>query len=75
MKKTIKKLINNRVILHCKEGRYYEGDLLSCDDDMNIVLDDSEEFNESSRRYLGLVVFRGDYICEIEILSKKMNVN
>ncbi|ADM11983.1 U6 snRNA-associated Sm-like protein [Encephalitozoon intestinalis ATCC 50506] len=70
------KYVNYRVKVKMKDGRWMEGTMLSVDEDVNVVLDDSEEFRnargskEPRRRVLGLVMARGDFVMDIEILSK-----
>lgn len=68
----IKRFLNHRVKITAKHERSYEGDLLACDQHMNIVMSDTEEFNtaKNSRRYLGLCVFRGSFVTSIDVIAK-----
>lgn len=68
----IKRFLNHRVKITAKQDRYYEGDLLACDQYMNIVMSDTEEFSmvKSTRRYLGLCVFRGSFVTSIDVVAK-----
>lgn len=70
------KYVGYRVKAVMKDGRWMEGTMLSVDDDVNTILDDAEEFRairrkkELERRVLGLVMVRGDFVANIEIISK-----
>lgn len=59
-----------RVKIVSRDSRHYEGDLLSIDECMNILLNDTEEFlqgdNKTNRRYLGLVFLRGGFVSSLE---------
>lgn len=74
MKQEMEKFINCRVKIIGKGNRCYEGDLIACDQHMNVVLSDTEEFSGSGcknhRRYLGLCVFRGSFVVAVDIISK-----
>lgn len=74
MKLNLLKYINYRVKVKMRDGRTMEGTMLSVDDDTNVVLDDAEEFgNRDMRRTMGLVVIRGDFVVEVEIISKPVS--
>lgn len=79
MKLNLLKYINYRVKAKMRDGRWMEGTMLSVDEDTNIVLDDTEEFRDTKknrdtrRRVLGLVVVRGDFTVDIEIISKPVS--
>lgn len=76
MKSNLEKYVNYRVKVRMRDRRWMEGTMLAVDEDTNAVLDDTEEFRkikgckEARRRILGLVVVRGDFIMDIEIISK-----
>lgn len=73
MREGIGSFINYRVRVMAKGERCYEGDLLACDEHMNVVLSDAEEFvmaGRKQRRYLGLCVFRGCFVMGIDVISK-----
>jgi small nuclear ribonucleoprotein B and B' len=74
MKLSLSRYINHRAKVSCRDGRWIEGTVLAADSNTNTVLDDAEEFRstkaETRRRTLGLVVVRGDFIVDVEILSK-----
>jgi small nuclear ribonucleoprotein (snRNP)-like protein len=75
-KNDLSKFTNHRVKVYGKDSRFYEGDLLSSDEGMNIVVDDTEEFRITGvdgnydRRYLGLCMFRGDYVLSVDVLAR-----
>lgn len=75
MLRTIKRLINKRVIIHCEGNRSYEGDLIACDNELNVVLDDAEEYFNENIRYIGLMVIKGRIIFRVDIVSPSLNVN
>lgn len=74
MKQEIGKFVNHRVKIIGKGNRCYEGDFIACDQHMNVVLNDTEEFTrygcKDNRRYLGFCVFRGSFIVAINIISR-----
>ncbi|KAH9410992.1 putative LSM domain-containing protein [Ordospora pajunii] len=76
MKPGISSYLLHRVNVTMKDSRQIEGTMLSVDTDMNVVLEDSEEFRcikkqpEQQRRTLGLVVLRGEFIVDVQIISK-----
>ncbi|CCI73964.1 ECU08_0545 [Encephalitozoon cuniculi GB-M1] len=76
MGSNLTKYIDYRVKVRMRDGRWMEGTMLAVDEDVNVVLDDCEEFRkakrsrESRRRVLGLVVVRGDFVVDVEIVSK-----
>jgi small nuclear ribonucleoprotein B and B' len=75
MKLNLGQYTNHRAKVSCRDGRWIEGTILATDANTNTVLDDAEEFRSMrkdapKRRTLGLVVLRGDFIVDVEILSK-----
>lgn len=74
MNLSLSKYINHRVRVRMRDRRWMEGTMLSVDEDTNTVLDDTEEFRNAKkgveRRPLGLVVVRGDFVADIEVVSK-----
>lgn len=76
MKAGLLKYAGYRVKARMRDGRWMEGTLLSADCDSNIILDDAEEFRtgrrekDTVRRFLGLVVVRGDFVVDVQVLSK-----
>ncbi|RVD90881.1 U6 snRNA-associated Sm [Tubulinosema ratisbonensis] len=69
------RLLNKRVKIRCKDRRCYEGDLISYDENLNIVLDDAEQFKGEKRRFIGLMMLQGKFICQCDIISPSMNTN
>jgi len=54
---------NKRIIVELKNGRKYTGKLVSFDIHINVVLEESEEFeNDELKRKLGRIFIRGDTI-------------
>ena len=76
MKSGISNYLLHRINVTMKDSRRIEGTMLSVDADMNVVLEESEEFRcikkqpEPQRRSLGLIVLRGEFIVDLQIISK-----
>ncbi|KAG5860477.1 Sm-like protein [Encephalitozoon hellem] len=76
MRLNLEKYMNYRVKVRMRDGRWMEGTMMAIDEDVNAVLDDTEEFRkmkgskEARRRTLGLVVVRGGFVVDVEVISK-----
>ncbi|AFM98752.1 Sm-like protein [Encephalitozoon hellem ATCC 50504] len=76
MRLNLEKYMNYRVKVRMRDGRWMEGTMMAIDEDVNAVLDDTEEFRrmkgskETRRRTLGLVVVRGGFVVDVEVISK-----
>lgn len=75
----IKNYVNYRIEVVGINERYFEGDLLAVDDKMNLIMKDVEETskdvqNKTVRRYLGLILMKGDFVSKINVLSKLPNI-
>ncbi|HIJ00352.1 MAG: small nuclear ribonucleoprotein [Candidatus Methanomethylophilaceae archaeon] len=64
----LEKSLDKRISLLLKDSRVLEGRLTGFDDYMNMVLEDTEEFNADQNRRLGTVVLRGNNVVSISIL-------
>ena len=60
----LEKTLNKKLSLLLKDGRILEGKLVGFDDYMNMVIEDTEEQEETQRR-LGTVILRGNNIISI----------
>jgi len=63
----LEKSVNQRLILLLKDGRTLEGKLLGYDEYMNLVLEDTEETANDTRRKVGTVILRGNNVVSISI--------
>lgn len=69
---SFKKFINCSVKVELQDKRFYTGVLLTVDEFLNIILDETEEFRKFKkkagfeRRKLGLCMFRGSSIVNIK---------
>ncbi|RLF38610.1 MAG: RNA-binding protein [Thermoplasmata archaeon] len=63
----LEKSVNQRLILLLKDGRTLEGKLLGYDEYMNLVLEDTEETVNDTRRKVGTVILRGNNVVSISI--------
>ncbi|HEC81954.1 MAG TPA: RNA-binding protein [Thermoplasmatales archaeon] len=64
----LEKSVNQRLILLLKDGRTLEGKLTGYDEYMNLVLEDTEEKTEDSKRKIGTVILRGNNIVSISTM-------
>ena len=64
----LQKSINQRTILILKDGRILEGKLSGYDEHMNLVLEDTEERIEDTRKKLGTVIIRGSNVVSISVV-------
>ena len=63
----LEKSVNQRLILLLKDGRTLEGKLMGYDEYMNLVLEDTEETMNETRRRVGTVILRGNNVVSISI--------
>lgn len=61
----LEKALNQKLSLLLKDGRILEGKLVGFDDYMNMVLENTEEQKEETKRRLGTVILRGNNIISI----------
>ena len=54
--------LDNQVELLLKDGSILKGTLIGFDDHMNLVLEDTEEKKEDSRRRIGTIILRGNNV-------------
>lgn len=72
MVNNLNNLKNKTIKITIKDHRSYTGKLLSFDQNMNLVLSDTEEFRKYKKktggttRYLGLCLFKGGNILDVE---------
>ncbi len=64
----MEKSLDKRISLLLKDSRMLEGKLTGFDDYMNMVLEDTEEFNTDQNRRLGTVVLRGNNVVSLSTL-------
>lgn len=64
----LEKSVNQRLILLLKDGRTLEGKLSGYDEYMNLVLEDTEERIEDTKRRIGTVILRGNNIVSISTI-------
>ena len=64
----LEKSVNQRLILLLKDGRTLEGKLSGYDEYMNLVLEDTEERIEDTKRRIGTVILRGNNIVSISTM-------
>ena len=64
----LQKSLNQKMILLLKDGRVLEGTLSGYDEHMNLVLEDTEERMEETRKKLGTVIIRGSNIVSISVV-------
>ncbi|HHH79316.1 MAG: RNA-binding protein [Thermoplasmata archaeon] len=64
----LEKSVNQRLILLLKDGRTLEGKLTGYDEYMNLVLEDTEEKKDESKRKIGTVILRGNNIVSISTM-------
>ncbi|HID25466.1 MAG TPA: RNA-binding protein [Thermoplasmata archaeon] len=64
----LEKSVNQRLILLLKDGRTLEGKLSGYDEYMNLVLEDTEEKIEDTKRRIGTVILRGNNIVSISTI-------
>ncbi|KAA0010540.1 MAG: RNA-binding protein [Thermoplasmata archaeon] len=63
----LQKSLNQKMILLLKDGRVLEGTLSGYDEHMNLVLEDTEERMEETRKKLGTVIIRGSNVVSISV--------
>jgi len=63
----LQKSLNQKMILLLKDGRMLEGTLSGYDEHMNLVLEDTEERMEETRKNLGTVIIRGSNVVSISV--------
>ncbi|RLF52203.1 MAG: RNA-binding protein [Thermoplasmata archaeon] len=63
----LQKSLNQKMILLLKDGRMLEGTLSGYDEHMNLVLEDTEERMEETRKKLGTVIIRGSNVVSISV--------
>ena len=63
----LQKSLNQKMILLLKDGRVLEGTLSGYDEHMNLVLEDTEERTEETRKKLGTVIIRGSNVVSISL--------
>ncbi|HEB37737.1 MAG TPA: RNA-binding protein [Thermoplasmatales archaeon] len=61
----LEKSVNQRLILLLKDGRTLEGKLSGYDEYMNLVLEDTEETVNDTKRKIGTVILRGNNVVSI----------
>ena len=61
----LEKSVNQRLILLLKDGRTLEGRLSGYDEYMNLVLEDTEETVNDTKRKIGTVILRGNNVVSI----------
>ncbi|MGM0509948.1 MAG: LSM domain-containing protein [Thermoplasmatota archaeon] len=54
--------LNEKVEILLKDGRVIKGILAGYDDHMNLVLEDTEEETEETKRRVGTIVLRGNNV-------------
>lgn len=54
--------LDTKVELLLKDGSILKGTLIGFDDHMNLVLEDTEEKKEDSRRRIGTIILRGNNV-------------
>ncbi len=54
--------LDTEVELLLKDGSILKGTLIGFDDHMNLVLEDTEEKKEDSRRRIGTIILRGNNV-------------
>ena len=64
----LEKSVNQRLILLLKDGRTLEGVLSGYDEYMNMVLTDTEEKTENTKKKIGIVILRGNNIVSISTI-------
>ncbi len=64
----LEKSVNQRLILLLKDGRTLEGVLSGYDEYMNMVLTDTEEKTENTKKKIGTVILRGNNIVSISTI-------
>ncbi len=64
----LEKSLNRKVSLLLKDSRVLDGKLVSFDENMNMVLEDTEETGpDQSVRRLGTVILRGNNVVTISV--------
>lgn len=54
--------LDTKVELLLKDGSMLKGTMIGFDDHMNLVLEDTEEKKEDSRRRIGTIILRGNNV-------------
>jgi len=63
----LEKAMNQRLNLLLKDGRTIQGKLIGYDEYMNLVLDESEESKDETKRRLGMIILRGNNVVSISL--------
>jgi len=63
----LEKSVNQRLTLLLKDGRILNGKLSGYDEYMNLVLEDTEETVNDTKRKIGTVILRGNNVVSISI--------
>jgi len=61
----LEKAMNRKVSLLLKDGRILEGKLVGFDEFMNLVLDETEETMNDTKRRINTVILRGNNVVSI----------
>jgi len=61
----LEKSINKRISLLLKDNRILDGKLAGYDENMNMVLEDTEETKDEQVRRIGTVILRGNNVVTI----------
>ncbi len=61
----LEETVGDKIELLLKDGRKLKGKLAGYDDHMNLVLEETEEKKDDSRRRIGTIVLRGNNVVRI----------